>query len=75
MSAEAAGMAETAMGSGGMGMGGMWCRMPASRASCIVLNATSAASAQARIAAAVLLPSSSLSSVKGCQIGPRAHAA
>ena len=56
MSAEAAGMAETAMGPG---MGGMWVRMPASRASCIVLNATSAVSAQARTAVVVFLSSSS----------------
>ena len=75
MSAEAAGMAETAMGSGGMCMGGMWVRMPASHASSIALNATSAESDQARVAAANLLPSTSLSSVKGCQSGPGACAA
>ena len=72
MSAEAAGMAETAMGPG---MGGMWVSMPASHASSIASNATSAVSGQARTAAANLLPSSSLSSVKGCQSGPGACAA
>ena len=72
MSAEAAGMAETAMGPG---MGGMWVSIPASLASSIALSATSAESDQARIAAANLLPSTSLSSVTGGQSGPGARAA